>query len=179
MAIRLNGWQRLWVVVSAIYLVPVGAAGVLSWPTAETTWHRDEFITRMPAELKAHVDAAYENEYAWSKQHHYPGEKTVELKKTPKGKVIPPPPDFVLVSAPVKLANGAVLDLRAAKDGDTEPDARVAPAYWAIVQAEARAERWRWAWYLALAWLVPWLALYALGRAVAWVRRGFSKPSPT
>ena len=100
------------------------------------------------------------------------------LKKTPKGKDTSPLPNFVLVSAPVKFANGAVLDVRVAKEGDTEPDARVASAYWAIAEAETRVERWWMAWYLALAWLVPCLALYALGWAVAWVRRGFTRPSP-
>ena len=113
---RLNGWQRLWIVIMALYLILVGGTMYLEWPTVERMRHRDEFITRMPAELKAHVDAAYDSEYEWSKHHGYPGEMKVEAKKTseggkrvnplpkelmgevePKGKDAPLPPGFVLV----------------------------------------------------------------------------------
>jgi uncharacterized protein len=45
-AVRLNGWQRLWIIVSVPYLVLVVALTTLLWPTAATTGHRDEFITR-------------------------------------------------------------------------------------------------------------------------------------
>jgi hypothetical protein len=169
---RLNGWQRLWIVISVLYLLPIVAVAIITWPTAPTTWHRDEFITRMPAELRAHVDAAYDSEYAWNK-HHYPGETKLEAKKPPKGKDAPLPPGFVLLSAPVSFPNGAVLDVRAAKEGDAQSDARVARAYWAVVEAEVRATRWTMVWQMALVWLAPCLTLYALGWAAAWVRRGF------
>jgi hypothetical protein len=45
---------------------------------------------------------------------------------------------------------------------------------WPALQ-QLRAERWRIAWRWALVWLVPSLALYALGWAIASVRRGFMK----
>jgi hypothetical protein len=37
MAVRLNGWQRLWVVLSALYLLLVAGVTILFWPTAVTT----------------------------------------------------------------------------------------------------------------------------------------------
>src|SRR2546425_7620184 len=65
MAVRLNGWQRLWLVLSILYLVPILALAVVSWPTAATTRHREEFIERLPDELQAHVEAAFDSEYLW------------------------------------------------------------------------------------------------------------------
>ena len=119
MTIRLNGWQRLWIVVSLLYLVPIVALNLLTWPIAASTLHRDEFITRMPTDLRAHVDAAYGSEYERN-QHNYLGAREVKAKTTaPTRTNIPPPPDFVLVSAPVSFPNGAVLDVHVAKEGDT------------------------------------------------------------
>ena len=141
-------------------------------PTATSTPHNDKFITRMPADLRAHVDAAYPSEYERNR-HNYPGAKRVKEKTTQKGTNISQQSDFILVSAPVSFPNGAVLDVHVAKDGDAEPDSRVGPAYWAVVEAEARSARWTQLWRMGLVWLVPCLGLYALGWSVAWIRRGF------
>jgi len=60
---RLNGWQRLWVVLSALWLVVVVGFTVFLWPTSKTMWHRDEFIRRMPADARAHVAASYSSKW--------------------------------------------------------------------------------------------------------------------
>lgn len=88
---------------------------------------------------------------------------------------MPSPPGFVLISEPVTFPNEAVLQIRVAKEGDTEADVRVAQAYWAVVESAARAARWEMILVMALVFLIPCLMLYALGWAVAWVRRGFSR----
>jgi len=150
---RLNGWQRLWIVLSAIYLLLLVGLAIDLWPRPETTSHREEFLTRMPAELRARIDAAYATKSGWDAAS----------------------PSFVPDPQPVEFPNGAVLRIRGAKAGDTEPDVRVAAAYWAVVESATRAARWRTTWVTALVWLVPCLTLYALGWAVAWVRRGFSR----
>jgi|SRR5713101_1754711 len=174
---RLNGWQRLWVVISALYLVLVAGVTVLLWPTAATTWHRDEFITLMPAELRAHVDAAYESEWKWKEAWKARVIPPGEAKKAAKSNTAIPPPGFILLSAPVHFPNGAVLDVHVAKEGEAEPDARVGPAYWVVVETATHAAQWTMGWRMALVWLVPCLTLYAVGWATAWVRRGFSGPS--
>ena len=158
---RLNGWQRLWIVLSGFYLIVAVAFTIAFWPTPETTRHRDEFLTRMPADLRGKVDAAYSSTFEW---------EAAMKRATPPGT----PPGFIPDPQPVKLPNGAILQIRVAKKGDTEPDFRVAEAYWAVVQSATRAARWETAWVMALVWLIPCLTLYALGWAVAWVRRGFS-----
>lgn len=62
--VRLNGWQRLWIVVSAVYLLVVSAVVALFWPSPETTFHRDEFINRMLAESRLVLRSIYAGEYA-------------------------------------------------------------------------------------------------------------------
>ena len=193
MAVRLNGWQRLWIVASILYLVPVVAFIALSWPTAATTEHRDAFIARLPVELRAHVGAAYDSDAA--RKLSWKSKIETTIPPPPPGyPSIPPPPDaykpgikspaetppppgFTLVAADVSFPNGAILQIHVARNGDTEPDARVAPAYWAVVEAEARAARWTVVWHAFLIWFVPCLSLYALGWSVAWVRRGFRSAS--
>jgi hypothetical protein len=170
----MNGWQRLWVVVSVLYLILVSGLAALFWPTAAGTQHREEFIALMPAHLQAHVDGAHQSKWEWEeawKKRVIPTEPKTPTKNPQKAG----PESFTLLSEPVTFPNGAVLDIHVAKEGDKEPDERVAPAYWAVVEAETRIARWTLVWQLALLWLVPCLTLYALGSAVAWVRRGFRR----
>src|ERR1700730_1736929 len=128
MKIRLNGWQRIWVILSSIYLLLGVSVTILFWPTPETTYHRNEFITLMPAKLREKVEGAYRSSYereeAWRKK-----------AASPVGFI----PD------PVEFPNGALLDVRAAEqEGDAE---RVAAAYWAVVESATRAERWTGGWW--------------------------------
>lgn len=183
MRVRLNGWQRLWVIVSVLYLVLVVCAIVVFWPTARTTWHRDDFIAQMPAELRARIDAAYDSKWKWEetmKTGSIPPPPDVSKFLTPYGfkpTRTPLAPGFILESEPVSFPNGAVLQIRVAKEGDAEHDARAATAYWTVVEAATRAARWTMTWSMALLWAVPCMTLYALGWAVAWVRRGFRAES--
>jgi hypothetical protein len=146
MKIRLNGWQRLWVILSILYLLLVVCVTILFWPTPETMGHRDEFITMMPADLRARVEAAYTSKWKWEeawKRSVPPPDASRPLsgleridrdlaltlfnsKPTPT----PWPPGFVLFSEPVSFPNGSVLEIRVAKDGDKQHDARVVSAYW-------------------------------------------------
>lgn len=159
---RLNGWQRLWILLSVLYLVGllVIAFTVSIWPTPETTRHRDEFLTRMPADMRGQIEAAYSSTSEWE----------AALKKRPGV-----PPGLIPDPQPVKIDNGAILQIRVAKKGDTEPDFRVAEAYWAVVKSESRAAWREMVLVMVLVWLIPCAMLYALGWSVAWVRRGFSK----
>ena len=128
----------------------------LFWPTPETAYHRDEFITLMPAKLRDKVEGAYRSGYE---------REEARRKKTAS------PTGFI--PDPIEFPNGALLDVGVAEQkGDTD---RVAAAYWAVVESATRAERWTRGWQMALAWLIPCVVLYALGWAVAWVRRGFAR----
>jgi hypothetical protein len=180
---RLNGWQRLWIMLSLIYLVPVVGLAIVLWPKPEATRHRDEFIARLPAELRNQIEDAYASTYEWEQALRASGGSTsqpIERPPKPGGKsreVLPP--GFVLSSAPVQFDNGAVLQVRVAERGDSEPDARVAVAYGSTVEAATRAARREQVLVAVLVWLVPSFAGYGLGWAVAWVRRGFSRDVTT
>jgi hypothetical protein len=181
--ITLNGWQRLWIVLSVLYLIPLIGVTSLLWPTPETTPHREEFLKRMPADIRGSVRGAYNDEASWRQGKHRRDQQdrkvhailrdlaARELAK--EGKAEPLPPFIADFTGPVTFPNGVVFDVRAARHGGTEVDSRVRPAYWAIVVAEARGARLRMLAWMALLWIVPCLALYALGWAIAWVRRGF------
>ena len=189
MRLRLNGWLRLWVVVSLVYLIAVAVFTRHFWPTAETTWHRDDFITQMPAKLRTDVVSAYGNEYEWSK-HVSSSTDSFKADSPPAfvpgssriiehEQVISLPPEFVLVSGPVQFPNNAVLEIAVARKGDTEPNVAAARAYWAVVEEQSRANQRTLLWRAALFWFIPSLAIYVLGSAIAWIRRGFSAQIPS
>jgi hypothetical protein len=81
MRARLNGWQRLWVIISILYLLPVVGITIMLWPSPETTWHRDEFITRMPAELRGKIEGAYESKWKWEEARKKGGVSAEVLEK--------------------------------------------------------------------------------------------------
>jgi hypothetical protein len=103
---RLNGWQRLWIVFSILYLILLAADTITEWP-------------RIAPEAEQKLP------------------KRADQTQPPPSYPSQPPPDFqaggVLVSAPVRFPNGAVLQVRVAKTGDTTPDQRVRTAYWTVV----------------------------------------------
>jgi hypothetical protein len=195
MRLPLNGWQRLWVVISIIYILPVLSIAALAWPTPEATSHQDAFISQLPADIRAQIDGAYRNEYDWKEawkrraDSFQPDPRSrAKPTKTASDRRLPPltgdierdfgglaalTRDLTDLPGPAHFPNGAVLDIRVAKKGDDQPDARVAQAYWTIVEGETRRARWALVVGAALWWLIPSLALYALGWSVAWVRRGF------
>lgn len=158
MRLRLNGWQRLWILVSVLYLLLVGSLAYAFWPTLESTRHRAEFIERMPADVRKQINGAYASQW----------EADQEAKDVSRTL----PPGFVLKGREGRLQvlpNGAVFRVV----GSEFEQFRVLAAYVDVVDAEVKAQRWATARTVALAGLVPCLALYALGWAIGWVYRGF------
>jgi len=47
---KLNGWQRLWIVVSTIYLVVLALFVIANFPTPGKILHRDQFYDELPNE---------------------------------------------------------------------------------------------------------------------------------
>jgi hypothetical protein len=140
--------------VSVLYLILVGGVTYLSWPTVATTWHRAEFIERMPADARKHVSTAYSSQYEAERE-----KREVQAKY----------PKVEWDGRPQILPNGAVLIVK----GDDFQQFNATVAYSEIISAEVKAQRWARLGYAALAWLVPCLVLYAFGWAIGWVYRGF------
>ena len=112
MAVRLNGWQRLWIVLCAFYAVLVATVLCLVWPTPGQTYHREDFISRMPAYFQKFVIAAYPSEFAkeqaWKRLSGEKGKKvTVEVLDSLDAKTIGFP-------------NGAILTVRAQTDSTSQ-----------------------------------------------------------
>lgn len=146
---RLNGWQRLWVSVSVLYLIVLAGAVAKGWPRPEATPHRDEFIDRMPASRRA-ILSVYAGEF-WANEHD-----------APRGRRITVP-------------NGAVLVFPTQIPKDEWMAAT--QEYWNVVKAQAGEDRLSYIRNGFLAWAIPCAALYALGWAAGWVYRGF-RPKP-
>ena len=171
---RFNGWQRLLIVLSVVYLIPVAFVVVAVWPTNETTWHRDEFLGRMPAEYRAQVKAAYRTKWDW-KEAGGPADPAIEIYSpiAEDAPNLPPPPDTAF-GGNIGFENRAVLQLLVQK-GVGGVDRRVARAYWTVVEQETRAARISIVGWAILLWAAPCALLYWSGWAVAWIRRGFRR----
>ena len=159
----MNGWQRLWLVLCVLYVVPVATVLYLGWPTPAQTHHREDFVTRMPADVQKDVIASYTSEFTMKQA----------LKRLPqeRSKKVTVAELDLLYAETIAFPNGAILLVQGQAARTSE--GRFAKAYWDVVEAEVRAERRTMAWQMALVWLIPCLMLYALGWATAWVRRGF------
>jgi hypothetical protein len=140
---RLNGWQRLWIVCSAIYFIVVACVTYLSFPGREVP-HSDEFYRQLASASVAKL--AVDAEHSW----------------------LANPND---VGASVRLPNGHVLPFR--KGVTEEEQIAVANEYYHYVNEEVAARRRRELGYAIVVWVVPCLAVLLLGYAIAWVRRGF------
>lgn len=150
------------------------------WPSVETTWHRDEFIERLPAELRAQIVAANRPGF---EPHMADGGVSASL---PNGAVLvirsarlaalrtkyPEYRDLSDRELSSRLATKYPedADVHVVWDDDVQ---KVVKAYLAEIHAEVTQERWKRVGFVALGGIAPCLALYALGWTIAWVYRGF------
>jgi hypothetical protein len=182
-----NGWQRLWIVVSVLYLVAVLAIGYLNWPTFERTWHQDDFIAQMPEEARKHVVASYPSKFdARDDRSSYvravmPNGAVLVIRGTVDPRLATARTRYLEYKKLSDAELAPVLRAKSPEYADLLPDSFVADedmdktvnAYGAVLERATRAARWSFGWHAALAWVIPCALLYVLGWAVAWVRRGF------
>jgi hypothetical protein len=136
----------------------------------------------MPADIRSKVVAAYSSEWSYDRALEEQRKDEPPLspalsrqardiaKTRPRLFSSPPeaPPEaspglrLVRESEPVRFPNGAVLHVRVANEGDTEAAPRVGPAYWALVESKTDSARRTLVLSMALMWLIPCLALYAI-----------------
>lgn len=146
---RLNGWHRLWVALSVIWLLVVAAFTIALVPKAS-----DYRSTRLYDSIDAvgrHLereDPTRRYEGAWTTRSKYTDlsdeEVLVRLHDKYKGKV-----DFQPIETEYRRKNDR-LPIERAKAGGVA----------------------------FLVWLVPAVAVYALGLTVAWIIRGFRQVDP-
>ena len=145
MKLVLNGWQRLWVLVSIILLIPVVVVAVITFPNPDHVSHQSSFEENLSAESRTKLATPDEKGIVWDDK--------VGLK--------------------VEMPNGHIL--RFEKSVKNEEAETVANEYYGLLKHQANKERVLHV-LLAIAWwLGPAIFLYAFGRAVAWVYKGFKK----
>lgn len=148
---RLNGWQRLWIVLAVVWLIGASAFAVMQFPT-EQKWRA-----------------------AW-RLHTY--ERTKELQQ----------PVAEIEEHCRKSSSEAnyILDFSKCMDASRLQYQNAKTHYkdqtkWLYDEGERRVgedlprEQLKTIGFSIALWIVPLLALYALGLGVAWVRKGFSR----
>ena len=145
---RLNGWQRLWVLLSLIYSIPVAVVALLQFPTTNESYHTDDFYRELRKESLSKL--------------------VISPSKSKSGGSFIDPDD---IGTQVEMPNGHLLPF---KKGVTDDEMRtVAREYHSITERATLNRRLRIVGYSLLAWITPCVALYLVGVGIAWVRRGF------
>ena len=152
----MGGWQRLWVLVSGIYLILVIVFAVMTFPKPESIRHSQALYDQLAPELKKNILGVENSET-------YRSEKRDYLEQARKRDLI----------TEVEMPNGHIMVFL---NEVPEPEMEiVAKKYWSLVERSATKQRIK---HIGLAfvwWGLPALALYGLGWSVGWVCRGFRK----
>ena len=159
MRLKLNGWQRLWVVAASLYFVVVCGFGVYAFPDGSSLEaERANFAVELA--LRAQVDAA-----------RTAGDERSELnalRDLKKGAA------QVRSEAYGDLANVELMQrIRSKFDGKV--DFKALDEKVRLDTERLRSDRFGFLLLTVAWWIVPVLALYALGWAAGWVIRGFRR----
>jgi TRAP-type C4-dicarboxylate transport system substrate-binding protein len=152
----MKGWQRLWVLVSGIYLVLVIVFAAMSFPKPESILHSQALYDQLAPEIKKKILGTENSE-------KYRSEKGDYLEEARKRDLI----------TEVEMPNGHIIIFLS--EVPKQEMQAVAKQYWSVVEKSATRQRVR---HIALAfvwWVLPALALYSFGWSVGWVYRGFKK----
>ena len=143
MKLVLNGWQRLWVFISIMLLVPVTIAVVITFPNPDNVKHKSSFIDNLSPASLAKLAPADEKGIVWDDQ--------VGLK--------------------VKMPNGYLLRFKKSiSKGEAED---VSSEYYDFLRHQTNKERAIRIFLAIASWLGTAVVLYAFGWGIGWVYKGF------
>ena len=154
---KLNGWQRLWVVASIIYMIVLALFGVIVFPTPGKILHHAQFYDELPKESQSKVIRA--------------DASTIPSTGTGRDlsyELFCDDPRYVVVTA-----NNHKLCFRS--DVTETEKTMIVQQYHQLLQRATRSERIEMLGYMFLIWIIPCIVLYALGMATGWIRRGFKQ----
>jgi len=143
MTITLNGWQRLWVLVSGLYLVSVIAFVALEFPKPENVSHTPALLKQLSSQSRSLL--VPEDKDGWQNAEDW--------------------------GTDVEMPNGSRLSFK--KGVPENDMSVAAKEYWAAVTMIANERRLSLVGYAALWWFIPCFAVYIIGWTVGWVYRGF------
>jgi hypothetical protein len=146
MSLKLNGWQRLWVVASVIAIIPFSYFVFLNFRTVEDITHDNSYYSRMSDEDRQKLIIKS------SKNNDVHNEN---------------------IAASVSLPNGYVLLFN--KDYDAATIEQVSKSYYEILKEESAKQNKTLIINNILAWLSISIMVYVLGFGIAWIIKGFKK----
>lgn len=184
---KLNGWHRLWILLSIIYFVLVAAYVILKFPKAENITHQSEFYKKLSEKSAGMIEPAtlddalalggkivQETDLQKAQREGLPEGFVLDKPQSPIKKdifdEIKPDIDFHPI---IDMPNGHSIEF---KKKSSEGDMRlVSQEYWQVVERKAREKKLHLLLYAVLFWLGPCLGLYALGWSINWVYKGFKQ----
>jgi hypothetical protein len=181
---RLNGWQRIWVVLIVLWALVIGVMGYRERPTyiwhstSTAGWREPSVVAGMPTKSWAGDDCRSEvsKQPTVSPEEQLKRDKEEMKQRLRRSMLLPdePGPDIVLVNIPLEgLKDGVTLCF---KRGTADPVMeRIASEYYEAYVTRLREQQREHTGAVFLVWLVPGLFLYAFGWGVGWIRRGFKK----
>lgn len=192
---KLNGWHRLWILLSTVYFVLVTSYVILKFPKAENISHQSEFYKKLSKKSAGMIDPAtlddalalggkIVQEADLQKTQRAGGKKNINIG-LPEGFILDKPqrpikkdifdeiqPDIDFHPT-IEMPNGHSIKF---KEKLSEEDKRIASQeYWRVVEQKATGKRLHLLLYAFLFWLVPCMVLYALGWSINWVYKGFKQ----
>ncbi len=171
---KLNGWQRLWVVVAVVWILPVLAMSYELWPPTADVTNAEVYARMKPEDTHRFVD--YDPDAATV--------AAIAAGATRLQPEVPPSPAptgtiFDQLAAREAAENQAQLafvdghELKIFAGVSREDMSRIVSDYNASLRHILALKRAVFVGEAFAGWIVPAVALYALGSAVGWIRRGF------
>ena len=155
---KLNGWHRLWIFLSVVYLILVASYVIIGFPTPKKIPHEADFykkLSKRSAEMiipANHADAVILGD-----------ESVVPLDALPQRLI------WELKMKKLEMPNGHTIAFSAKF---SEEDMRIASQeYWKAVEQKATEKRRHLLLYAFLFWLAPCMGLFALGWSINWVHK--------
>jgi len=168
---KLNGWQRLWILLPIVYCIFIIGGVISKYPRVEKISHRSEFYRELSAKsanmiLPKTSDDAEALKSARGME--VIGEIAVDERERPASSLEADEP--MEIGYIEKMPNKHSIIF---KPGTSDNNMKVASReYWRIVKETLRKERLRFLLLSTLFWLVLCLGLYALGWGLGWDRKG-------
>jgi hypothetical protein len=198
---RLNGWQRLWVLATVLWLLTVILFNYASWPTTASISKGDVYFRMNPDDTHRLTDYydVMASSFGWTNLNAVTSRITALKQdkdflaaspKDQKAYLSYADPDFAKASpldqnaylGNITGVKGPTVDI----DGHTvqfvqavpqEDMNKTARAYHAALMQILRRKRAAFVGEALTVWMMPAIALYALGWGILWVRRGFGTPA--
>jgi hypothetical protein len=172
---KLNGWQRLWIVLSVLWFVPVLGVSYLWWPTGppDSFWERADLraVVQQADAQRERQDKITTDKGNRATTPMGRGATSMKYAVTrPDGRQSEVEGDHVPTELELNRIYASIGGTRPPLVPPTSQRAETWPSITAAV-------RWRQARFVGEAvagWTLPLAALYLFGLAVAWVRRGFA-----